>query len=61
MLRRGTTQALPCRSPQGSGWELNRMRAAVTISLSATGSKKAPKVEISFCRWQPTRVGGQQM
>ncbi len=30
------------------------------MSLSATGSKKAPNVEISFCRRQLTHMGGQQ-
>jgi hypothetical protein len=49
VLSRGTTQALPCRGPHGKGWELRRINTAATISLSATGSKKAPKVDVSFC------------
>ena len=49
VLSRGTTQALPCKGPHGNGWELRRINTAATISLSATGSKKAPKVDVSFC------------
>ena len=50
VLRRGTIQALPCRGPHGRGCELSRIRTAATMSLSATGSRKAPKAEIRFCK-----------
>ena len=50
VLRRGTIQALPCKGPHGRGCELSRIKTAATISLSATGSRKAPKAEISFCK-----------
>ena len=52
----GSSQVLPARGPDVSGCELSKMRTAATISLSATGSRKAPNAVVSPCRG----VHGQQ-
>ena len=49
VLRNGKSQALPRKGPAARGWEERRMSTAATISLSATGSRKAPKSLLAFC------------
>lgn len=46
----GTSHVLPARGPAASGCVLSRISTAATISLSATGSKKAPKGVDRFCK-----------
>lgn len=42
---------LPASRPGGRGRVLSRIMTVATISLSATGSKKAPKADEAFCMW----------
>lgn len=46
----GRSQVLLSRGERGAmrGWVDSKMRTAATMSLSATGSRKAPKAEESF-------------
>lgn len=45
----GKIHVFPASDPTGTGSVLRRMRVVATMSLSATGSKKAPKAEEAFC------------
>lgn len=42
------SQQLPAATPDGTGRVHSRISTVATISLSATGSKKAPKAEVTF-------------
>lgn len=46
-LMTGRSQSLPTRGPEARGRELMRIRTAATMSLSATGSRNAPKLDMS--------------
>lgn len=50
----GMSQSLPLSTPIGSGCVLTRISTAATMSLSATGSRKAPNSECRFCRGKHT-------
>ena len=45
----GMSHSLPARGPAAMGCVHSRMSTAATMSLSATGSRKAPKAEYAFC------------
>ena len=41
----GMSQVLPCQGPAGRACVLSRIRTVATMSLSATGSRKAPNAD----------------
>jgi hypothetical protein len=47
--KEGTSHGLPAKGPAASGFVLSSTRVAVTMSLSATGSRNAPKADDAFC------------
>lgn len=52
----GMTHALPANGPAASGCVLSSTSTVATISLSATGSRKAPKADEAFCKSEVTQV-----
>jgi len=46
----GRIHVFPAKNPYGIETVLRRIRIVATISLSATGSKKAPNGEEQFCK-----------
>ena len=48
-VRVGTSHVLPANQPEGTGSVHSRMSTVATISLSATGSRKAPKGVLASC------------
>jgi hypothetical protein len=55
----GRRMTSPASGPAAKGRVHMRMSTAATMSLSATGSRKAPKAEDAFCRFTQ-RNGGMQ-
>ena len=46
---KGTNQVFPAKGPAGTACVESSTRTVATISLSATGSRKAPKADTTFC------------
>jgi len=49
MVHTGSSQSTPASGPEGMGCVLSSTSSVDTMSLSATGSKKAPNCEVEFC------------
>jgi hypothetical protein len=43
----GISQVFPAHGPEGSGLVHNKIITVATISLSATGSRKAPNADVT--------------